>query len=182
MALLHFIKHSTFLLHFPLAATRFHLSISISFPLKALIWSEKTEQEIPQCRGNFGQRTYSVESLSITVIPSYLGETKTVVKETLILLRCQLCYLKYSSMTTGAAETFLLPCCGCILSFHPLKDNLMCATYRGMEGQSGYRNDEKTCLFQSLLKKTNVTLKSNVMIMYRLQRWAKIMPICTFLA
>lgn len=90
-------------------------------------WKDRTRNSsVP---GNFGQRTYFVESLSITVIPSYLGETKTVVKETLILLCCQLCYLKYSGMTTGAAETSLLPHCGYILSFHPRGDDLMCAAY-----------------------------------------------------
>lgn len=35
----------------------------------------------------------------------YLDMTKTVVRETLILLCCQICYLKYSCMTTGAAGT-----------------------------------------------------------------------------
>lgn len=48
-----------------------------------------------------GQRTHYIKSLSIRTIPSYLCQTKTVVRETVILLFCQLLL----NVPTGAAET-----------------------------------------------------------------------------
>lgn len=95
--------------HFPVPFySRSHtISTSLllsSFSLQALIWSGKKYSSVP---GNFGQRTCSLKSLSITVIRTYPGKTRTVVRETLILLHCQLYSLKYSGMTTGAAETYL---------------------------------------------------------------------------
>lgn len=100
------IKHSTSLLHFVLPATRFHLSLSFLSPAPYVKWRDGGGKKNVLCAGHLWPRD-TVRQV-ITHHSDFLlsvSKTKTVVRETLILLCCQLCYLKYSAMTTGAAET-----------------------------------------------------------------------------
>lgn len=78
-------------------------------------WKDRSEYS--PALGNFSQRTYNVKSLSITVIPSYPDKTKTVVWLALILLRCQLCYLKYSNRSRWDFPIYLSVIIFC-LSIH----------------------------------------------------------------
>lgn len=121
MAPLHRIKRSTCLLQFALTATGFHLSVSLSFPLRALIGSEQTEmkkKKNPWCQATLAKgHTPSSHYSSQWILPSYLSKTKTVVRGTVICLHCQLCYLEYSGLTTQATDTLpFLPLRSCILS------------------------------------------------------------------
>lgn len=111
---------NTSLLHFLLSQLRDFTSLFLFLFLPRLLYEVKRWKRNSSMPGNFGQRTYSVKSLSITVIPSYLGKTKTVVRETVIVLCCQLCYLKYSGMTTAAAvpSLFYLAAVIVCLSIH----------------------------------------------------------------
>lgn len=101
-----------------------------SLPAAYLKWKDRSKYS--SAIGNFSQRTYSVKSISITVIPSFSHKTKTVIWSAPILLCCQLCCLKYSNRGRWDPSIYLTAIISC-LSIHT---QLTCVRNRTMTSQS----------------------------------------------
>lgn len=95
-------------LHFPVPfSSHSHKILPLLFSPQVLIWSEKIKKGKSLQRWATLAKGHTLSSHYPSLIPSYLCKTKTVVRETVILLRCQPQYSDCSAMSTEENMTSL---------------------------------------------------------------------------
>lgn len=142
---------NTSLLHFLLSQPQDFTSLRLFLFLPRSLYEVKRWKRNSSVPGNFGQRTYSVELLSIPATLSYLGKTKAVVRDRPVLPALLLRELRYDNRGQAflfyfAAVLFWLDVCG----------------IKKMKGEQGCRNDLLTFIFQALSWENNHNLKTHL--------------------